>query len=1047
MPLSEGDRVTDRESILHYVEHQLIGPVDGDDEVLQEPPHRRYLTGILFPTDADDSLQEDIQDDAAGDVPGGVGEDLADDPVSLAGQRLPSAVGVSFILPAWENIRVELRAARYQQVDKKWHREPIELAGDQAVVLQAPASQGTTQTKILDGTATLDVTWRPFGGGALVTVSLVNRRTFTPRGTVDAADCLFQVALKCRPASQAKIPPYPSTLGLQSDPEEEELALLYRNVPTFAIGHGAAAIWGSAEKGRAEWVGNSYLPNHAVPSVDFTLKTNNEILSLRRLTTVESDPSVVADLRRFVDDYDSWFNELRNSVPQIKPALTPAADRLLDRIGASIDRMHRGVRLLASNDHPEIRRAFALANRAMLMQMGHATAGFAGKRKSWTAALPEEPDYDNARNAWRPFQLAFLLLTIESVAFDDCVDRDLVDLIWFPTGGGKTEAYLALAAFAILHRRLTHGDSGAGTTVITRYTLRLLTAQQFQRAATLVCACEAIRRLNPGILGSRSISIGIWIGGNNSPNRYGEAVELLEKIKNKEWTSLSFQVDLCPWCGTEIIPSDDALDEAYGVQPANDSFRMICPNANCEFHDHLPVSSVDDDIYENPPTVLIGTVDKFARFPWEDRAGSMLGAGADPGPSLIIQDELHLISGPLGTIMGLYEAAFDVVMQKHGARPKVVASTATIRRAEQQVLGVFGRPVAVFPPSGLDADDSYFVRFDHTAPGRLYCGVMPQGHTPLTAMVHLSAALLQAPEEVDLTPEGMDSYWTLVAYHNSLRELGKSVTLAHDDIPARMRVIAFADDGVRALQGDTILELTSNVPPSEIPGKLEALQRRCTEKDAVSFVASTNMISVGVDVPRLGLMLVVGQPKTTSEYIQATSRVGRNGPGLVFTLYSPARPRDRSHYESFVPYHAALYKSVEPTSVTPFSIPARNRALHADLVVLARHAKGWRSNTDAGRFSAVDGEWVSLVEEFLQRSSAADADELDRIRQHISELESWWGERTSLAEPTGGLRYKADGRQHVGLLRSFDHPGPEWPTLNSMRNIDVEVRMRVDGEN
>ena len=602
------------------------------------------------------------------------------------------------------------------------------------------------RTPILDDTVTLDVNWRAFGDGALVTVSLVNRRTLASTGTVNAADCLFQVVLKCFPTSQA-IPSYPTALSLQSDPEEEELALLYRNVPTFAIGHGAAAIWGREAAGRVTWVGNSYLPSHSVPRVDFTLKSASDVLSLRRLSLIEDDASVISDLHRFVDDYESWSGELQVTLAQIrKPALSGAAGRLLGRISASVGRMRSGIDLLSSDEHPDVRRAFALANRAMLMQMVHGSDGFAGKRKPWTAALPNEPDYasETLPHSWRPFQLAFLLLTLESAALDDSADRGVVDLIWFPTGGGKTEAYLALAAFTIFCRRLASGDSGAGTTVITRYTLRLLTAQQFQRAATLVCACEVLRRLDPATLGSRPISIGIWIGGGNSPNGYKQAVELLEQIKNKEWTSLSFQVDLCPWCGTEIIPRDDAPDEAYGVQPTYDSFRMACPNRGCEFHDQLPVSSVDDDIYDNPPTVLIGTVDKFARFPWEERAGAILGAGPDPGPSLIIQDELHLISGPLGTIMGLYEAAFDVVMRKHGANPKVVASTATIRRAEQQVRGVFGRQVAVFPPSGLDADDSYFVRFDRAAPDRLYCGVMPQGHTPLTAMVQLSAALLQA---------------------------------------------------------------------------------------------------------------------------------------------------------------------------------------------------------------------------------------------------------------------------------------------------------------
>ena len=272
----------------------------------------------------------------------------------------------------------------------------------------------------------------------------------------------------------------------------------------------------------------------------------------------------------------------------------------------------------------------------------------------------------------------------------------------------------------------------------------------------------------------------------------------------------------------------------------------------------------------------------------------------------------------------------------------------------------------MFPPSGLDADDSYFVRFDREMPGRLYSGIMPQGHTPLTAMVHLSAALLQAPIDLPLTAPADDAYWTLVAYHNSLRELGKSVTLAHDDIPARISVIAETEDDVRRLPDDQILELTSNVPPAEIPAKLEVLQRHRGE-GAASFVASTNMISVGVDVPRLGLMLVVGQPKTTSEYIQATSRVGRTVPGLIVTLYSPSKPRDRSHYESFVPYHSALYRAVEPTSVTPFSIPARGRALHAGLVVMARHGLGWDANDDASLFNAADPDWQEMVASFLMQ--------------------------------------------------------------------------------
>jgi hypothetical protein len=1043
------DGAADRRLVLDYLERQLIGPVGADDEILGELPHRRYLTGILFPSevDADTGLAEDIQDETPGDVPGRLGEDQADEPIALTGQRLPSAVGVSFVLSRWGPVSAEISAARYGKQDDGWRRSPIQLAGEQAILLAPPPTPGRTQEWILDRSASLDVVWRAFGDGALVTVALVNRRRIPEEGGVNPADCLLQVNLRCSPA-EGLISPYPSSLSIQSDEEEEELALLYRNVPTFAVGHGAAAVWGKEADRRVAWVGTSYLPSHAIPSVSFELPDAGSVLSLLRLGQIDTDTSVIDDLDRFLDRYDAWAGELQATAAGVQPRLAGAAARLLGRVRDAGLRMRRGVRLLESDEHPEVRRAFAMANRAMLRQMVHAGEDFSGRRRQWTDSLPAIPDYDDGTRAWRPFQLAFLMLTIESVVLDESPDRDLVDLIWFPTGGGKTEAYLGLVAFTIFHRRLVHGEDGAGTTVITRYTLRLLTAQQFQRAATLVCACELIRRKAPDILGSRPISIGLWIGGNNSPNQYSQAVALLGKIKNKEWTSVSFQVDLCPWCGTETIPEGDAPDEAYAVHPANDSFRMACANPECDFHDHLPVSSVDEDLYDNPPTVLIGTVDKFARITWEGRAGVFLGAGNDPGPSLVIQDELHLISGPLGTIVGLYEAAFDVVMHRHGARPKIIASTATIRRAEEQVRGVFGRKVVMFPPSGLDADDSYFVQFDRDKPGRLYCGVMPQGHTPLTAMVHLSAVLLQAPMEVPLTPPADDAYWTLVAYHNNLRELGKSVTLAHDDIPARMSVIAEAEEDVRPLPDNEILELTSNVPAAEIPGRLEQMQRRRGEKGAVSFVASTNMISVGVDVPRLGLMLVSGQPKTTSEYIQATSRVGRGKvDGLVVTMFSPTRPRDRSHYESFVPYHSALYRAVEPTSVTPFAIPARNRALHAGLVVMARHARGWEPNDAASLFSAADGEWQELVNSFLERAAMAEPDEAQDVERHLQELETRWAELALDAEETGGLRYSTSGgREHIGLLHRFGERGKGWETLDSMRNIDVQVSLRVRGE-
>ncbi|RUL89969.1 helicase-related protein [Verrucosispora sp. FIM060022] len=1034
----------DRASVLDYLRRQLVGPWYGEDEVLAERPDRRYLAGILFPGEVPlDTHDDDIVDDnpAAGSNDEAESDE---DPVALAGQLMPSSVGLSFVISRRSTLRIEVTAARYLREDRQtWRRQPMAATGSAALYVEPPSRGRRTEHHLFDGDASVVVVWREFGDGVLVTVSLVNERKLSEQGKLDPADCLLQVTLGCSPVEGA-ITPYPSTLRLHSDPEEEELALLYRKVPVFALGHGAAASW-QAEGDLATSVQTTFVPSHVVPDVAFELPGDQEVLSLNLLTGLERDTEgIISRLYNFVDDYDVWARSNHTRRDKLAQPLVAAADRLLERVDRARARMREGVELLQRD--PTARRAFVLANRAMLMQMIRGGPEFAGTGRAWNDRLPAAPEYDDPQRRWRPFQLAFVLLSLPSIVDTEHDDRELVDLIWFPTGGGKTEAYLGLVAFTVFHRRLTLGDAGAGTTVVTRYTLRLLTAQQFQRAATLICACELIRQERVEELGSRAVSIGIWVGGNNSPNSFADAADLLQTVRNREPTTKSFQVERCPWCGTQILPSGDAPEDAWGVHADNNSFRINCPNVDCDFHRSLPVSSVDDALYADPPTLLVATVDKFARFTREPRAGVFIGAGADPGPALIIQDEFHLISGPLGTIVGLYEAAFDVAMTRHGTRPKIVASTATIRRADAQSRGVFGRPIALFPPSGLDAEDSYFVRSDHGRPGRLYAGVMPQGHTPLTAMVHLSAAMLNAPIELPLGPQSADAYWTLVAYHNSLRELGKTVTLAHDDIPARLGVIAPAEDDRRDLDDAEIMELTSNIPPADIPRHLQRLFVERGQPGAVSFVPSTNMISVGVDVPRLGLMLVVGQPKTTAEYIQATSRVGRRHPGLVVTLYSPSKPRDRSHYESFIPYHTSLYRVVEPTSVTPFSVPARTRALHAGLVILARHVHIWRDDRAAADFDPEDPAWRALVEEFITRARAADPDEAADVARHVEQLEEHWAGLVDRAHPLGGLRYTDGGRERIQLLRQFDKPGPGWPTLDSMRNVDTDARVLVRGE-
>jgi hypothetical protein len=1041
----------DRDRVLEYLHEQLVGPVDGDNEVLYEKaPQHRYLTAVLYPMSlatptADESGPADDAeevDEQAGALP----EDDDEDPITLAGQSRPSSAGISFMTSGRSAILVEVRAARYVSTSEdEWRREPLDLVGDGALRIEPPAS-GTSKGLLLwGGTASVEATWRPHPDGVIVTVVLVNRKVQEERRGVNSADCLFQVGLRCRVVEGA-ISRYPAQARTHSDEEAEELELQYRDVPVYAIGHGTAARW-EGTGAQPDWVGTSFLPVHVVPDVAFDLPGVADAVRLNNLARIDVEPETVfASLTRFVDRYSAWIKETWDTaVGTLEPRLRPAAERLRDRATKSRNRMLAGIDFLREDQ--AALKAFALANRVMVMQMAHGGTDLAGSPHAPSEAPDPKVSYSSLDRAWRPFQLGFLLMTVKGVV-EEGEERDLVDLIWFPTGGGKTEAYLGLAAFTILHRRLTRGDAGAGTTVITRYTLRLLTSQQFQRAATMIAACELVRRDADGRLGSRPVSIGLWVGGENSPNSFTDARKLLAKAREGNAEGKGFQIESCPWCGTRIVPSSREDEQRWGISATNNSFRVRCLNDKCPFRTELPMSSVDEDLYQNPPTMLVGTVDKFARTVWNENAGVFFGAGRDPGPALIIQDEFHLISGPLGTIVGLYEAAFDVLMEHLGNKPKIVAATATIRRADEQTRGVFGRDVALFPPAGIDAADSYFVRTEHGRPGRAYVGVMPQGHTPLTALIHVAAAQLQAPLEIDLTPAVKDAYSTLVVYHNSLRELGKTINLASDDIPSRLKVIAQAEDHVRRVDDDNVVELTSNVASAQIPQRLDRLKKPHDAPGGVALLASTNMISVGVDVGRLGLMTVVGQPKTTAEYIQATSRVGRDvdRPGLVVTVYSPSKPRDRSHYESFTPYHATLYRSVEPSSVTPFSVPARLRALHAGLVVLVRHALGLSDDQDAALFDPADERFTTLVKAFMNRVERADATELERVEAHLHELVETWAKRAVDAESSGGLRYSRGGRERPKLLKRFTERGGGWATLDSMRSVDVEIQVQVRGQ-
>ena len=1035
----------ERDSVVSYLVRHLVGPLKGEFEEVVGPPASRYTCGILFPTiDNGLTFESSANGSSFDDFGDSLPTDSGDDPVKLSGQILPCSLGLSFYTRS-NSLTCVVNAAIYELVGvDNWKRRPMSET--------VKIDKAVTTVPILSGRAILKLKWRNLPvGGWLITLTILNSSTLKKEPTAFncPAECLYQVSVKC--ICDEGIGGYPSSEHIgQLTAEEEDLELLYRNSKPYAIGHGCATSNSLIQQdGTVSWVQSEIIPQHEVPPI-VPSQGNDEVLKIKNL--VKLSEVVFNDLSKFLDMYEDWISQNELIAGNLARRYQSASARLNLRQRVALGRMRRGVELISSDQ--KIQDSFKLANEAMLMQMFH-TREFAKRREfdGATRVMPNESDYMNFKAEWRPFQLAFFLLCIGS---EDGTNEKPgpVDLIWFPTGGGKTEAYLAVAAFKIFHRRLAEPVRGGGTAVITRYTLRLLTAQQFQRASALVCAMEVLRRRERVSLGNSIISLGLWIGKKATPNTFSEAKRIFEEIVlPAERPQNPFQLQMCPWCGTSIIPGKKYLDRhAYGVIVRNDSFKLVCPNSNCEFggdDQTLPINVVDDALYSDPPTVLIGTVDKFARLPWDEKAGCFFGSENSDPPTLIIQDEMHLLAGPLGTIVGAYEAAIESlcrVKSPTGRLPSIIASTATIRESDSQSKHLYGRDVSVFPPSGLTAGDSFFASEDLDRPGRLYVGVLGSIHSKSTSLIRTAAVLAQAPIEVELSESIRDAYWTQVIYHNSLRELGQTTTFARDDIPTWIMQIAIDQDITRRLDDTNVLEITSNVNSSDIPAALERLNESHEGDEEVSLLVCTNMFSVGVDVQRLGLILMNSQPKSTAEYIQSTSRVGRaedgSRPGLVVCHYATNKPRDRSHYEHFAAYHAALYRYVEPSSVSPTAVRARERVLHAALVIMARHGVGLSSNNDAAKFTRSDEDMAKGIQILIERYARSDESEIGAISDEINRIASDWEEKTKL-----NLQYQTQNKvpaQTHPLLKYYGQPGEGWATLNNMRNVDDECEIRIE---
>lgn len=1044
-----------RDRLVDALRLDLIGPDAGHplhDERLPGwvRPSNWYLTSFLIPSgtplgesgDADEDDDFQLVPESAG-----LAEESNDERKAAKKGYFPSSMGLSFLVPKDANeLTVTVRWGDYATVETTdrdgkttsvWQRtaraatETLPLTGARDAAPLNVSGSGGLQLQLTERPIAVDelATGIPAGTRS-VSVFLVNHRA--PVAESPDSAFTFQTELEVR--STLPFVPRPNPRGSLIEGWDEQVAdLHYADTPEYATGHGVSADWDITEQA-CRVIRTAWIPAAQVERTE-TVDVPGVELSMDALGALANGDAALMALSPVVAAYRAWIKERLGEIEVLPNARRETAEELLRLAKVAAKRIERGISKLSTD--ADTLDAFRVANRAVARAL----------RKRLSVDTPH----------WRAFQLAFILVNLPGLADPSDPSRDTVDLLFFPTGGGKTEAYLGLAGFAMVLRRLRHGGDGgvlgAGVSVIMRYTLRLLTLDQLNRAAGLVCALELERERDVARYGAWPFEIGLWVGKAATPNVLGHkgdgrpdsARTKVRQFKADPKSKPSpIPLENCPWCGTRFAP------QSFALVPDDDhprELRIVCANFECDFtRDRpLPIVAVDEPIYRRLPAFLIATVDKFAALPWVGPAGAILGgadrydkhgfygaaepgkgtrlAAALPPPDLVIQDELHLISGPLGTLAGLYESAIEAlcVREVSGRRvkPKIVASTATVRRAQDQIQALFGRGITqVFPPPGPNRRDSFFSRISPASevPARLYLGIAAQGRNPKVVMRRAWLALMGAAERAYRDEGGhkndqnpADPYMTVLGYFNALRELGGARRILEEEVQNTLKGY-----GARKRLGEStglfqdrktfseVVELTSRVSTDKVADarrRLEAPFKEISQR--VDCAIATNMISVGLDIPRLGLMVVLGQPKTSAEYIQATSRVGRDAkrPGLVVTLLNVHKPRDRSHYERFRHYHETFYRSVEASSVTPFSARALDRGFAGALVGLARHLQPNMSPAQGAEHLADDRALLEreLLDVFLQRVRAqplADENERDeRLRsvqnRVVDLLDSW----------------------------------------------------------
>lgn len=1206
---TDGSSWTARESLTRVLHRELVGPAGGHDELLPIKPDGRYLVGRIAPvrltgaqgtapstddpTDqrsADDDTIELGDEHDARDVRGlpvtnvddssvDADEDTGTEDTPIRrGLTIPASMGLRFQVAAtcptvtvtatWgtyspEKVAVEVApqggtspepAQERRHYRRKHHQHAIPLR-------LADMASGRTHTLTVEESVALrvDITDDTELGRRIVEVALCNDLETPP--TIPVHAWLYQTHLAVEADGQAEFLPVRDVLTdtrPDPDPEVQRLRLQYRDRLEFAIGRTCSVTWTTPEddddQRAAVKVETTWLPQAETPQVT-AQSIDDALLDMRRLA--EASPGALeAGLRPIADGYAEWLREQQELANGLPAHLRSTADEAIDEAWAVHAQLVDGIDFLVGDE--EARRCFAFMNSVMAEQRVRSQIA-QGRMGDAPADLDSITRAVHAKKAsahsWRAFQLAFVLMQLRSLSEPTSPRRSgpipSVELLFFPTGGGKTEAYLGLAAYTFAVRRRQGAvessdgplDGTEGVAVLMRYTLRLLTAQQFQRATTLVCAAEVARRADTATWGEAAFRIGLWVGTDVTPKRVSEAAATVSDAQSGRAKRLPvLQFKRCPWCGHSIAPANVKVDEDAGrvFVRCGDRFGRCPFSEGGSVDEGLPVLTVDEEIYRLAPAFVIATVDKFARLAREGEAAALFGYvsqrcelhgfvhpdsqsctiklnnkhqqakgggrrlphGRLRPPDLIIQDELHLITGALGTTVGLFEVVIDTLSTwrnaaGHAIKPLVVASSATVRNAPEQVRSLYGRAVTFFPPQVIDASETFFsteIKPTQDSPGRRYLGVSTTGVRFTVAEIRLVETLLATGQLLfDAEPETADPYMTLVGYFSATRELAGLARYIQDDVQTALAKGRPGVDLPRRFGsafGLHTAELTARVSGADITGTLDqmslqfdptydtsqALAARIEDSRAGKKVArrrihpydvvlATSMLQVGVDVQRLGLMLVVGQPKNTAEYIQASSRVGRaaDRPGLVVTLGNWSRPRDLAHFEQFRHYHETFYAQVEALSVTPFSVTAMERGLDGVLVSAARvldaglSAPATSLSPEAGAARVADRRPAleALIDTMTERVTAASDETSAKWARSrlINRLDTWEQRRTTLRDRSLSLTYEKvkDTSTHAPLLRSAENVtsrdalAGEAPFVvaNSMREVQPEINLLV----